>query len=161
MKKTYTSRRCSQCSEFFIPDPRVGARQVTCGSKPCQRSRHADRCRVWHVRNPVSAAHHYVDVVVPYRAEHPSYQRRWRAWQRLHEIREEMLRVLLGAGERLAAVLIRGRKAQRLAAQEPAQAASVVGDRLSSALHAGEGIVGLLAKLTGLLAGLEYLGAAR
>lgn len=72
-----------------------------------------------------------------------------------------MLRVLLGAGERLAAVLIRGRKAQRLAAQEPAQAASVVGDRLSSALHAGEGIVGLLVKLTGLLAGLEYLGAAR
>jgi len=87
--KTTTPCRCIECSAEFVPDPRVRARQVTCGSPECQRARHAKQCQAWHANNKEITSAHYQDVVVPFRREQPDYQRRWRWGQRLREIREE------------------------------------------------------------------------
>jgi hypothetical protein len=86
---TRNNRRCTQCSSEFIPDRRVGQRQVTCGRKECQRSRHADRCRAWRAANAEVQRDHYQDVVVPFRQQQPDYQRRWRLGQKLREIRDK------------------------------------------------------------------------
>lgn len=111
MEETKTTRRCCECRQPFTPDPRVGARQVTCGAAPCQRKRHADRCRAWHDANRETTASHYQDVVVPFRERRPHYQRLWRLARCLREIREKIrplgsplrtrLRGLLGRTERL------------------------------------------------------------
>ena len=89
MKNTTKRRRCVECSGEFVPDPRVGDRQVTCGRGECQQARHADRCRQWHASNAEATGSHYQDVVVPFRKAQPDYQSRWRWWRRLREIREQ------------------------------------------------------------------------
>ncbi len=89
MKTTTIRRRCVKCSGWFVPDPRVGDRQVTCAAAECQRTRHADQCRQWHEHNAEAKASHYQDVVVPFRRGQPDYQSRWRWWGRLREIREQ------------------------------------------------------------------------
>jgi hypothetical protein len=89
MQKQIPHRRCVECSGEFVPDPRVGRRQVTCGAEKCQRARHAKRCREWHASNAEAAATHYQDVVVPFRQQQPDYQGRWRWGRRLREIREK------------------------------------------------------------------------
>ncbi len=94
--KSFTPCRCVECSGEFVPDPRVGDRQVTCGASKCQRARHADRCREWRASNAEATASHYQDVVVPFRQEQPDYQSRWRWVRRLREIREQT--GLLSAG---------------------------------------------------------------
>ena len=81
--------RCVKCSGEFVPDPRVGVRQVTCGRPECQQARHADQCRQWHASNTETRRSHYQDVVVPFRRAQPDYQSRWRWWRRLREIREQ------------------------------------------------------------------------
>jgi len=46
------SRPCSVCRRWFRPDPRVGARQKTCGRQACVRARHRQMDRLWHARHP-------------------------------------------------------------------------------------------------------------
>jgi hypothetical protein len=60
--------RCACCKTLFHPDPRVGARQRTCGAPACQRQRHATSCRRWRRRNRVVTRSHYQDYVQPRRA---------------------------------------------------------------------------------------------
>lgn len=113
MNNTTPVRRCSECTRPFTPDPRVGTRQLTCGAAFCQRERHRERCRAWRAANAKATAAHYEDVVVPFRARHPDYQRRWRLAHGLREIREKMhplaaplrdrLQGLLGRAEALMA----------------------------------------------------------
>jgi hypothetical protein len=88
-----TTCRCSECSKKFIPDPRVGERQVTCGDAQCQIQRHKKKCREWHQQNPLAGACHYIDVIVLYRKKYPDYQRSWYWLRRLREIREEIERL--------------------------------------------------------------------
>src|SRR5690606_20089376 len=88
MKTPIPSRRW-QCRGPFVPDPRVGGGQVTCGAEECQRERHAERCRAWHVANRDVGTSHYADVVKPFREAQPDYQRRWRLAVRCREIREK------------------------------------------------------------------------
>jgi len=44
-------RPCSECRRWFLPDPRVGGRQKTCGAAACQRARHERACRDWRTKN--------------------------------------------------------------------------------------------------------------
>jgi len=60
--------RCACCKTLFHPDPRVGARQRTCGVPACQRQRHAASCRRWRRRNRTVTRTHYPDYVLPARA---------------------------------------------------------------------------------------------
>jgi hypothetical protein len=43
-------RRCRACHALFTPDPRVGARQHTCGAATCQVERHRQECKAWRER---------------------------------------------------------------------------------------------------------------
>ena len=61
-------RRCACCTTLFSPDPRVGARQRTCGAPACQRQRHAASCRRWRRRNRAVTRNHYPDYVQPGRS---------------------------------------------------------------------------------------------
>ena len=108
--------RCTECSAEFVPDPRVGGRQVTCGAPECQRARHAGRCQQWHADNREATARHYEDVVVPFRQRQPDYQRRWRWSRQLREIREKT--IVLG-GAILASLRRLACWAERLIRQAP------------------------------------------
>jgi hypothetical protein len=88
------TRHCIECNREFVPDPRVGRRQVTCGRPSCQRKRHAHKCRQWHEQHPKSKENHYHDGIVPFRKQHPDYQRIWRWLRRIREIREKLTRLL-------------------------------------------------------------------
>ena len=106
-------RSCWHCNLSFLPDPRVGDRQVTCGAAECKHARHTYMCKQWHLSNP--AAHkstasqvHYQDAVKPFRLGQPSYQRRWRLAQSLREIREQILLLTCLIGARLRGVVARG-----------------------------------------------------
>jgi len=153
MTKT-TRRRCVKCNAEFVPDPRVGSRQVTCGAKGCQRARHADRCRVWHEANGEAKAGHYGDVVVPFRRKQPDYQGRWRWGRKLREIREQTgqfggsllraLRSLVIGGERLA---VRGAGS--------VQTGVLAGDLLARAVTAVQAMMSALEQLSVSTAELE------
>ena len=54
MKHQRKSRKrpCRICRKWFSPDPRVGDRQQTCGSKKCQDKWHAKKCAAWNKKNP-------------------------------------------------------------------------------------------------------------
>jgi len=45
-------RPCSVCRRWFMPDPRVGERQKTCGRPECRESHRARTQRKWRRRNP-------------------------------------------------------------------------------------------------------------
>ena len=44
-------RPCRVCKKWFIPNPRVGSRQKTCGAKECQNKWHAKKCSQWNRQN--------------------------------------------------------------------------------------------------------------
>jgi len=46
---TYLKKRpCKICRKWFAPDPRLGDRQKTCGTKECQNKWHAKKCAQWN-----------------------------------------------------------------------------------------------------------------
>jgi hypothetical protein len=100
--------RCRHCHRPFDPAPRAAGRQVTCGDPACQRRQHAEACERWRGANPDATAHHYGDVVVPFRARRTAYQREWRLLCSLREIRDAIAPAVRTVDRRLARVLARG-----------------------------------------------------
>ena len=45
-------RPCRFCRKWFLPDPRVGARQRACSSVECQRKRRSETQASWRKGNP-------------------------------------------------------------------------------------------------------------
>ena len=80
-------KRCRYCPDLFTPNPRryrsgpdgKGRRsfQVACAKPECQRQRHGDACRRWHIANPT-----YDDERVEYlrkwRGDHPDFSKVYR-----------------------------------------------------------------------------------
>jgi len=155
--KTTNPCRCSECSAEFIPDPRVGDRQVTCGAPGCQRARHAKRCREWHAANKEAAASHYEDVVVRFREQQPDYQRRWRWGRRLREIREKT--ALLG-GALLARLRGLVQRAQELARRAAGivQTGVLAGKSLQRAVAAASSTIAAFEQMEASSAELRRLG---
>jgi hypothetical protein len=157
MKTSTTHHRCVKCSAPFIPDPRVGERQVTCGAEGCQRARHADQCQRWHRANRGATAEHYRDVVVPFRRQQPDYQARWRWGHRLGEIREQMGQLggaLLGA----LRSLVNGAKRLAKRAIGVMQTGVLAGISLDRAVAAVESTMVALEQLEASTAELRTLG---
>lgn len=51
-QKCYSRKRpCRICGKWFIPNPRLGDRQKTCGDPECQRQWHAKKCFEWNRKN--------------------------------------------------------------------------------------------------------------
>ena len=157
MKPTRSRRRCVKCSGWFVPDPRVGDRQVTCGAPECQRWRHAGQCRQWRAANAEATASHYQDVVVPFRREQPDYQSRWRWWRRLREIREQT--GLLG-GTVLASLQALVSRAGQLAgrAMGIVQTGVLAGEMLERAVTAVSSMIAAVEQLQASTAQLQELG---
>lgn len=42
---------CRICKKWFLPNPRLGDRQQTCGASECQRQWHARKCAEWNRKN--------------------------------------------------------------------------------------------------------------
>lgn len=149
--------RCSECSAKFIPDPRVGARQVTCGARECQRARHAKQCRSWHAANKETTASHYEDVVVRFREQQPDYQRRWRWGRRLREIREKTAQLGGGLLSSLRGLV---QQADRLVmgAVGAVQTGVLAGQKLERAVCAVRSVIAAFEQLESSAAELRRLG---
>lgn len=72
---------CQFCGRFFCPDPRVGARQKSCGQTECRKKRKQAAQLRWTQNNP-DYFKGRCDVVREWRSRHPDGQRKWRAKQR-------------------------------------------------------------------------------
>ena len=53
-------RPCRICRKWFIPNPRVGDRQKTCGDPECMRKWHAGKCAEWNRKNRKCAQENYL-----------------------------------------------------------------------------------------------------
>lgn len=42
---------CRICGRWFVPDPRLGERQKTCGDAECRKRWHARKCAEWNRKN--------------------------------------------------------------------------------------------------------------
>ncbi len=52
MSKTPTRKRpCRICRRWFLPNPRLKERQMTCGQAECQREWHKKKCAQWNNKN--------------------------------------------------------------------------------------------------------------
>ena len=51
-KAASRKRPCRICKRWFLPNPRLGPRQMTCGDKACQREWHRKKCEKWNRDNP-------------------------------------------------------------------------------------------------------------
>jgi hypothetical protein len=52
MIRTRTRKRpCKICRRWFMPHPRQGERQKTCGRPECQGELHRRRCQAWNRKN--------------------------------------------------------------------------------------------------------------
>jgi hypothetical protein len=53
-------RRCCLCKALFMPDPRVGDRQRTCGQTSCKAERHRLACIEWRQREQAAVQRYLV-----------------------------------------------------------------------------------------------------
>lgn len=52
-------RPCRICRKWFTPNPRVGARQKTCGDSECMRKWHTRKCAEWNRNNRQCSQENY------------------------------------------------------------------------------------------------------
>lgn len=58
---TYLKKRpCKICRKWFVPHPRVGDRQKTCGSKECQKKWHTKKCAQWNRKHRATFQANYL-----------------------------------------------------------------------------------------------------
>lgn len=50
-KHPRSKRPCRICKKWFVPNPRLGDRQKTCGTPECQRQWHTQKCAEWNRKN--------------------------------------------------------------------------------------------------------------
>jgi hypothetical protein len=70
-------RRCQFCSELFLPDLRLKARQVACSKLECQKERKASNQRRWLERHPNYFSGRYYNTKT-WRSAHPAYRAEYR-----------------------------------------------------------------------------------
>jgi len=51
MSKIRRKRPCCICHHWFLPNPKVKKRQVTCGDLQCQKQWHKRQCAKWNRKN--------------------------------------------------------------------------------------------------------------
>ena len=93
-------KRCRYCKRLFIPDPRVGERQKTCGDSVCQRAHKVKNNTRWRGRNSDYFRNDYPRVkqwldqhpgyLKQYRQTHPEYVKKNREAQRVRDRRKKL-----------------------------------------------------------------------
>ena len=94
-------KKCPYCRTFFVPDPRVGQRQKTCGNPSCKKALNAKNNARWRKENPDCCRNDYPRVkqwldhhpgyLKQYRQCHPQYVHKNRQAQRLRDRRKKLL----------------------------------------------------------------------
>jgi hypothetical protein len=94
-------KKCPYCRTFFVPDPRVGQRQKTCGNPSCKKARKAKNNARWRKENPDCCRNdyprikqwldHHPGYLQRYRESHPEYVQKNRQAQRLRDRRKKLL----------------------------------------------------------------------
>lgn len=59
-KRQSIKRPCRICRKWFIPNPRLGERQMTCGATECQKQWHKRKCTDWNRKNRVYSRENYL-----------------------------------------------------------------------------------------------------
>lgn len=70
-------KRCRYCKRLFIPDPRVGERQKTCGDPLCQKAHKVENNTRWRGRNPGYFKNDYPRIK-QWLDQHPGYLKQYR-----------------------------------------------------------------------------------
>lgn len=70
-------KRCRYCKRLFIPDPRVGERQKTCGDPLCQKAHKAKNNARWRRKNS-DYFHNDYPRVKRWLDQHPGYLNHYR-----------------------------------------------------------------------------------
>ena len=86
--KSKSKKKCRFCRRIFIPDPRVGGRQIACKSKHCRKRSKRVSQKSWCRANPDYFHGRYVELRL-WREKNPGYQKRWRRGR--SEIQDERL----------------------------------------------------------------------
>ena len=61
MRKRWARKRpCRICRRWFMPNPRLKDRQMTCGKPECKREWHRRKCREWNRKNSVIFRSNYL-----------------------------------------------------------------------------------------------------
>ena len=93
-------KRCPYCRTSFIPHPRVGRRQKTCGHSSCQKALKRENNASWRRRHPAYFRNDYPRLktwldqhpgyLKRYRATHPEYVQKNRQAKRLRDRRRRL-----------------------------------------------------------------------
>ena len=93
-------KRCRYCKRLFLPDPRVGERQKSCGDPLCQKAHKVENNARWRGRNPDYFRNDYPRVkewldqhpgyLKDYRQSHPEYVKKNREARRLRYRRKKL-----------------------------------------------------------------------
>ena len=84
----FAGKKCVCCGRFFVPDPRVGKRQVSCGAAECRKKRKRLQEGNGRRKNP-GYFHGRYGYVKTWRKAHPDYQKAWRV-KRCSEIQTQI-----------------------------------------------------------------------
>ncbi|MBW2203029.1 MAG: hypothetical protein JRF52_02750 [Deltaproteobacteria bacterium] len=93
-------KKCPYCKTQFIPHPKVGDRQKTCGKPACKAALKSDNNRKWCQRNPDYYSKGYSRLkdwleenpgyLKRYRGSHPEYVKKNRDAQRVRDRRKKL-----------------------------------------------------------------------
>ena len=93
-------KKCPYCKIQFIPHPKVGKRQKTCGKPACKSALKSDNNRLWRQRNPDYYSNGYSRLkdwleqnpgyLKEYRKSHPEYVKKNREAQRVRDRRKKL-----------------------------------------------------------------------
>jgi hypothetical protein len=93
-------KKCPYCRTSFVPSPRVGKRQKTCGRPSCQKALNQENSARWRQEHPESCRLDYPRVKLwlqkhpgylqQYRQTHPAYVQKNRQAQRLRDRRNKL-----------------------------------------------------------------------
>jgi len=93
-------KKCPYCKTQFVPHPKVGKRQITCGKPACKAALKSDNNRRWRQRNPDHYREDYPRVkdwleqkpgyLKEYRESHPEYVKKNREAQRVRDRRKKL-----------------------------------------------------------------------
>jgi len=93
-------KKCLYCKTQFVPHPKVGKRQITCGEPACKAALKSDNNKKWRQRNPDCHCNDYPRVkdwleqkpgyLKAYRESHPEYVEKNREAQRVRYRRKKL-----------------------------------------------------------------------
>ena len=99
-KTRMKQKKCRYCRTSFIPNPRVGKRQKTCGKPACKKALKAENNARWTKENPACCQNDYPrvkqwldehpDYLTHYRQTHPEYVQRNREARKLRYRRKKL-----------------------------------------------------------------------